>query len=207
MTISTNSPEVINVSKNEATALPPSFIENRYPDWIYERGFTKDFLQTWGCGTNVYDDLIIPIREKDSTVVGYVSRRQNTDPKYMYSQGLKKSQLLFGSDKIKPSDFICITEGSLDTMWLQQNGYQSIALLGIHLSAKQYDLLKSFPTNEFVLCLDNDKAGDIGREKALGRLKRIARTSYITIPTPHKDVQDIRNTEDLETLLSNRSYW
>jgi DNA primase len=207
MSLSTNLPESTVITKNEETTLPISFIEGSYPDWIYERGFTEEFLREWGCGTNVYNDLIIPIREKDSTVVGYVSRRQNADPKYMYSQGLKKSQLLFGSDKIKPSDFICITEGSLDTMWLQQNGYQSVALLGIHLSAKQYNLLKSFPTKEFVLCLDNDRAGEIGRDKSIGRLKRIARTSYIKIPLPHKDIQDIRNSKDLDIILSNRNYW
>ena len=207
MSIVTNVVSTVGDTKNEQTELPPSFIQGHFPEWIHDRGFTEDFLQAWGCGTNVYHDLIIPVRERDSTVVGYVSRRQNAEPKYMYSQGLKKSQLLFGADKLKSSDFICITEGSLDTMWLQQKGYPSVALLGIHLSAKQYNLLKSLPTKEFVLCLDNDKAGELGREKSLWRLKRIAQTSYVKIPSPHKDIQDIRSKTDLDILISNRSYW
>ncbi len=198
--------KIIN-EPNQETLLPQSFIADMYPQWIYDRGFNKEFLISWGCGTNIYEDLIIPIREPTAKVVGFVSRRQNVDPKYMYSTGLKKSQLLFGADKIQPSDFICITEGSLDTMWLQQNGYQSVALLGIHLSAMQARLLRSLPTKEFVLCLDNDKAGQVGREKALWRLKKIAQTSYINIPDPYKDVQDIREKIQLDTLISNRYYW
>ena len=195
------------IEQNSEKTLPSSFIENQLPEWIYDRGFTKDFLLEWGCGTNVYDDLIIPIRDKDGTTVGHVSRRQNTEPKYMYSKGLKKSQLLFGADKLQKSDFICITEGTLDTMWLQQNGYQAVALLGIHLSLVQYNLLKSMSTKEFVVCLDNDKAGELGREKALWRLKKITQTSYIQIPSPHKDIQDIRQKEHLEQLIENRYYW
>ena len=143
------------IEQNSEKTLPSSFIENQLPEWIYDRGFTKDFLLEWGCGTNVYDDLIIPIRDKDGTTVGHVSRRQNTEPKYMYSKGLKKSQLLFGADK----------------------------------------------------CLDNDKAGELGREKALWRLKKITQTSYIQIPSPHKDIQDIRQKEHLEQLIENRYYW
>jgi|TARA_R100000808_G_scaffold3763_1_gene12913 DNA primase len=192
---------------NSETDLPPSFIADDYPNWIYDRGFTEEFLKQWGCGTNIYEDLIIPIRDNKSTLVGFVSRRQNTVPKYMYSTGLKKSQLLFGADKVEPSEFVCITEGSLDTMWLQQNGYQSVALLGIHLSVTQAKLLRELPTKEFVLCLDNDKAGQLGREKALWRLKKIAQTSYINIPDPHKDVQDIRDKEHLDKLIQNRYYW
>jgi DNA primase len=173
----------------------------------YDAPRVRKFLKQWGCGTNIYEDLIIPIRDNKSTLVGFVSRRQNTVPKYMYSTGLKKSQLLFGADKVEPSEFVCITEGSLDTMWLQQNGYQSVALLGIHLSVSQAKLLRELPTKEFVLCLDNDKAGQLGREKALWRLKKIAQTSYINIPDPHKDVQDIRDKEHLDKLIQNRYYW
>lgn len=195
------------IHQNQETALPSSFIENQLPDWIYDRGFKKEFLLEWGCGSNVYGDLIIPINDKDGVTVGHVSRRQNTDPKYMYSRGLKKSQLLFGEDKLQKAEFICITEGTLDTMWLQQNGYQSVALLGIHLSVAQYNLLKTLPTKEFVVCLDNDKAGEIGREKALGRLKKIAQTSYVQIPSPYKDVQDIREKKYLAKLIENRYYW
>ena len=187
--------------------MPMNFIENKFPEWIVERGFSKDFLASWGCGSNIYNDFIIPIRDYDKRIIGHISRRQKTLPKYLYNTGLRKSQLLFGVDKITPTEYVCITEGSLDTMWLQQNGYASVALLGIHLSNQQFNLLKKLPTKEFILCLDNDEAGQIGMNKALHKLKTIATTTYINIPDQYKDVQDIREKFLLDTLIEKRYTW
>ena len=209
--LDTNTPiplvDIIEETELPTVDLPPNFQESQFPQWIFDRGFTKEFLITWGCGKNLYDDFIIPIRNYDSRVVGYVSRRQTTLPKYLYNTGLKKSQLLFGADKVQPSEFICITEGSLDTMWLNQNGYQAVALLGIHMSKKQFELCKTLPTKEFVLCLDNDEAGEIGKQRALQQLKQIAPTTYIKIPQEYKDVQDIRHKLTLDSIINNRYTW
>ena len=209
--LDTNTPiplvDIIEETELPTVDLPLNFQESQFPQWIFDRGFTKEFLITWGCGKNLYDDFIIPIRNYDSRVVGYVSRRQTTLPKYLYNTGLKKSQLLFGADKVQPSEFICITEGSLDTMWLNQNGYQAVALLGIHMSKKQFELCKTLPTKEFVLCLDNDEAGEIGKQRALQQLKQIAPTTYIKIPQEYKDVQDIRHKLTLDSIINNRYTW
>ena len=70
----------------------------------------------------------------------------------------KKSRILFGANHIEPTDFVCVTEGSLDAMWLDQCGYASVALLGASMSKYQEELLVDLPTKEIVLCLDNDSA-------------------------------------------------
>ena len=206
-----NKPQIVivddTVDELELVNLPTNFIEFEYPEWIFDRGFTKEFLDSWGCGKNIYDDFIIPIRYSNGNLVGYVSRRLNTLPKYLYNTGLKKSQLLFGADKITRAEYVCITEGSLDAMWLQQNGHPAVGLLGIHLSRRQFDLAKQLPTNEFILCLDNDNAGQIGLEKALKQLRTIAPTTYIKIPYPYKDIQDIRDKKMLDSILNNRYTW
>ena len=92
-------------------------------------------------------------------------------------------------------------------MWLNQNGYQAVALLGIHMSKKQFELCKTLPTKEFVLCLDNDEAGEIGKQRALQQLKQIAPTTYIKIPQEYKDVQDIRHKLTLDSIINNRYTW
>lgn len=187
--------------------LPINFKIGEYPDWIFDRGFTKEFLDSWGCGKNPYNDFIVPIRYYDNRLVGYVSRRLTTLPKYLYNTGLKKSQLLFGADKITPCNYVCITEGALDAMWLHQNGHPAVGLLGIHLSRQQFELAKQLPTKEFILCLDNDTAGQIGLDKALKQLRTIAPTTYIKIPYPFKDIQDIREKNILDSLITNRYTW
>ena len=183
------------------------FTKGYVPWWIFDRGFTKEVLKEWDCGVDDYDNLIIPIKDRTSRLVGWVTRHYDRNPKYMYSKGLKKSQVLFGEHKIKPSPFICITEGTLDTMWLDQHGFSSVAILGVTLSRSQQEALIKLPTDELVLCLDNDEAGKIGRDKAMSCLSKSFVVSYIQIPNEYKDVQDIRNKKILNELIESRTFW
>jgi DNA primase len=105
------------------------------------------------------------------------------------------------------SDFICVTEGSLDTIWLNQNGFPAVSILGATISQVQEDLLLQLPTNEIVLCLDNDKAGEIGMQKALTSLAIRCKVSRVNLPGGYKDVQDIRNIELLQEVINSRTYW
>jgi len=177
------------------------------PDWIFERGFNKQTLLEWECGIDTYRNLVIPIHDKSSREVGWVTRQYKQEPKYLYSKGLKKSKVLFGSHKITKCDFVCITEGTLDTMWLNQNGFNSVALLGAHMSKIQEELLVKLPTNELVLCLDNDEAGQMGSEKISTCISKRFVVSYTQLPTEYKDVQDIRNKEQLQQIINTRTFW
>ena len=102
---------------------------------------------------------------------------------------------------------MCITEGTLDTMWLDQNGFASVAILGASLSKSQEELFSSLHTEELVLCLDNDKAGQIGLNKAMACLSRNFVVSYIKIPKEYKDVQDVRNIDELSTVINDRTFF
>ena len=181
--------------------------KNRVPNWIFERGFSPETLIDWECGIDSWNNLVIPIRDDQSRLVGSVSRRMNIEPKYLYSKGLKKSKLLFGGYKIEKCPFVCITEGTLDAMWLEQNGYPAVALLGAHLSRIQQELLIQLPTDELVLCLDNDEAGQIGLNAAMACISERSVVSYIQIPNEFKDVQDIRNTNKLENIINKRTFF
>ena len=120
---------------------------------------------------------------------------------------MKCSRLLFGADNIVKSDFICVTEGTLDTMWLDQNGFPSVAIFGASLSKRQEELLLSLPTKELVLCLDRDEAGQSATKKILTRLNDRCIVSCIAIPERYKDVQDIRDKEELTQVINNRNLW
>jgi len=120
---------------------------------------------------------------------------------------LKKSKLLFGQHHIMDEvPFVCITEGSLDTMWLNQQGFSSVALLGATISKRQVELANALPTQELVLCLDNDEAGRIGLNKAMTCLSQNFMVSYIKIPKEFKDVQDVRDSEVLQSIIKERTF-
>ena len=188
-------------------SLPDDIILGKYPTWVYRRGFTTEVLNEWECGTNTYDDLVIPIRDGEARLVGWVSRRRAAVPKYMYSKGLKKSKVLFGAYKIVSCPFVCITEGTLDAMWLTQHGYPAIAILGMSMSRRQQELLSTLRTEEVVLCLDNDTAGQTGLNKALQALGNTIMSSYVQLPDGYKDVQEIKTKKILDTIINKRYYW
>ena len=178
------------------------------PEWIFDRGFDKQTLAKWGCGIDAWNGLVLPIEDKDNRLVGWVSRKEYGTPKYLYSKGLKKSRVLFGQNFLKEKiPFVCITEGTLDTMWLDQNSFPSVAILGASLSRAQEELFLALQTEELVLCLDNDEAGQIGLNKAMACLSKSFVVSYIKIPKEYKDVQDVRNKEALNNIINERTFF
>lgn len=177
------------------------------PAWIFNRGFNKSSMKKWGCGVTGRNGLVLPMFDKDERTVGWAIRQEKIIPKYLYSKGLQKSKILFGHHLITPSETLCVTEGPLDTMWLNQLGFKSVAILGAIMSRKQQELLLTLPIKEIILCLDNDKAGIIGRDKALDMLRGKIALSYIKIPNEYKDVQDIRSYDILTNVINNRRYW
>lgn len=179
----------------------------RVPWWIFERGFTKETLKSWECGVDKYNNLIIPIKDRNSRLVGWVTRQYNREPKYLYSKGLQKSKVLFGEDRLKKVPFVCITEGSLDTIWLNQCGYNSVAILGSVLSLSQQEALIKLSTDELVLCLDNDEAGRLGTDRAMACISKRFVVSYVKLPEGFKDVQDIRDKNILDEVIKNRTFW
>jgi len=184
------------------------FKQGYVPEWVFDRGFDKKTLRKWGCGIDNENSLIIPIQDDISRLVGWVSRRQYMTPKYLYSKGLKKSKILFGQHLIlEKTPFVCITEGTLDTMWLDQHGFSSVAILGASLSKAQEELTLGLQTEELVLCLDNDEAGQIGFKKAMGCLSKSFVVSCVKLPKEYKDVQDVRNSNELSSIINSRTFF
>ena len=180
----------------------------RIPNWAMDRGFDIQTLASWGCRLDEDNGLEIPVRNHENRIVGSITRRPIKEPKYMYSKGLPKSRILFGAERIKESvPFVCVVEGSLDAMWLDQHGYPSVALLGMHLSDDQARLLRKVPTSELVIATDADEAGQKARERIETCIDGSFVVSYIELPVGAKDVQDIRDAQALHSVLANRNYW
>lgn len=200
--------DIIEEDKEALPLVDFPFTLDCVPRWIVDRGFNRETLTKWRCACNTYNDLIIPVDDAKSRLVGWISRRINAYPKYMYSKGFKKSKVLFGEPHlIDRNRFVCLTEGPLDTMWLDQHGYNSVALLGAILSAKQREMLYNIQTNEFVICLDNDVVGQKAINKIFKELSQSYVVSYIKLPDGYKDVQDIKDKNMLCDIIDNRLYW
>lgn len=173
--------------------------------WIYDRGFSKELVSAWDCKVNQYLDFMIPVKDLENQTLGWISRRLQATPKYLFSKGFKKSKTLFGINHIKEEQELYIVEGALDCMWLQQHGYASVAVLGAYLSKKQIDLLGQINPSRIVLSLDNDTAGSKGMQKAALDINERFLISYLRLPKNYKDVQEIRDKKTLHTVLQNKT--
>ncbi len=177
------------------------------PKWIFDRGFDKQSMKKWLCGISPANGLIIPVKDINFRTVGWITRQEKQIPKYLYSKGLKKSHILFGQPYIRDCEYVCVTEGPLDAMWLNQLGFPAVALLGMSMSEKQKDLILTLPTKEIILCLDNDEAGQRGKKRAFELLDNKIKVSHIDIPEEYKDVQDIKSYGILKNVIKNKRYW
>ena len=177
------------------------------PKWIFDRGFDKQSMKKWLCGISPANGLIIPVKDINFRTVGWITRQEKQIPKYLYSKGLKKSHILFGQPYIRDCEYVCVTEGPLDAMWLNQLGFPAVALLGMSMSEKQKDLILTLPTKEIILCLDNYEAGQRGKKRAFELLDNKIKVSHIDIPEEYKDVQDIKSYGILKNVIKNKRYW
>ena len=200
-----DTPAPLGLSALEEKEFP--FKQYVVPKWIFDRGFDKFTLNRWGCGITSSNGLVIPAHDKDAKLVGWIIRREFGVPKYVYAKGFKKSHILFGQPLVDTSNAVCITEGALDAMWLNQLGYQAVALLGMQMSKVQEELILELPSKEIILCLDNDEAGEKGRDYILTRLRGRVNISYLKLPIGYKDVQEVKNYDTIKETIENRRIW
>ena len=183
------------------------FSKREAPEWIYDRGFTRETAQQWEWGTTYMGSLYIPVRDESCRLVGWICRQPSSKlPKYIYSKGLETSKVLFGLSSLpKYNEFVCLTEGPLDTIWLMQNGISAVALLGSHLSKDQQKLLSRIHVGEIVLCLDNDLTGKSSTIEMDKRISSNFLISQIKLPYGVKDVQDVRDINQLRQIIKDRT--
>jgi len=203
-------------SKEEDIVYPQSY-EGLSPlcddHWIYSRGFAKDILSKWDCKQNTNGDFVLPVYSAPNNILGWITRRREATPKYLFSKHFKKSHILFGINQITDTDTIVVVEGALDAIWLNQHNYSSVAVLGASVSKYQIDLLAELNPREIILALDNDNAGQEGIERALkttGTKLKVAldkqfMVSFVELPNQYKDFQDIRNNEEIDLVIKNKS--
>lgn len=140
---------------------------NVMPMWFLERGFTWGTVNKWNLRYDPIEEAVIIPVMWDNQLLGTITRNTSKFlPKYQNSDGLPKSEILFGEIS-KAVNEIIIVEGVLDALWLWQLGYNAVSILGSSISAKQVEIVRRYRFGEVIMCLDNDEAGVKGTEAAV----------------------------------------
>jgi len=165
-------------------------IENEY---LRKRGISSDTIKEWKLYSSIAK-ICIPIVDKEDDIVGLAYRNLlHENPKYLYSQHCPKSDTLFGINhcsKKSQHPYIILVEGLFDCIWLWQNGYVALAVLGASISQKQFEALSRL-THKVFLCGDNDEAGQKLNKEAYNMFTGANIEAIPITWTGYKDVQEM----------------
>ena len=156
--------------------------------YLTERGLTNETIVDFGVGYcskgMMAERIAIPIHDPEGKVVAYAGRWPGEPPegtpKYKLPQGFRKSRELFNVDRAikEPADRpLVIVEGFFGAMKLHQHGCRKVvALMGSTMSGAQEELIRKHTdrNSHVIVMLDEDEAGQFGRENIAVHLSRFA---------------------------------
>jgi len=170
--------------------------------YLTSKGYAPADLQEVGLiieredGSGYYDRfrgrVVFPIRDHRGRVLGFGGRTLGDGvPKYLNSPQsplFDKSSVLFGLDLAKPgirtAGEAVIVEGYMDVLMAHQHGINNVvAQMGTALTEAQLRLLKRH-TQQFVLALDSDVAGDQATLRGLDVARQVMDREVVPVPTP-----------------------
>ena len=167
-------------------------------EYLYARNFTDDVILFYELGYDVWHNAItIPIRDHKGGLVFIKKRLINPGPtqgKYLNETGIPKQYILYGfyhmlqlieainngtcQNKVLEENYkkygLALTEGELDAVYLVQNGYPAVSLMGRILFEDktkkhllQKELLMRYGIKKLLIWMDNDEYGHEAQKKII----------------------------------------
>jgi len=166
-----------------------------------------------------HHNLILPYKDVYGKIIAIVGRSLLEDSqrnilgiaKYK-NTSFKKSKHLFGLYEAKKSildlGHVYIVEGQFDCIQAHNHNIQNIVALGSsNMSLEQLILLLRY-TNDLRLILDNDEAGEMGRNRILEKYGKYTNICNRYVPSGFKDLDEFLKEEtsitELETCLNKK---
>jgi DNA primase len=131
--------------------------------------------------------------------IGYAARQLNPSiakqyGKWKFPAGLPKKEILYNFHRIRSRNpkTVVVVECPWAVMRLDQLNIPAVALLGIHLSSAQFDILKKL--SRVVLMLDGDDAGRSATIRIRKALEPYTKVKCISLP-PELDPDDLNDND------------
>lgn len=161
---------------------------------IYLRGIKPEIYKMFNIKFDKKNERFVIPFYLTKKLIGIIYRNIYKEPKYMYSLGFKASNFIYGFDFLYylknlddyKFDYIIITEGVFDFLFLIQNNILNISILGCHKitinQLKFLNIIYKKYKKDFLICLDGDK---IGKEMTIRNylfLKQFFPVKYVFLP-------------------------
>jgi DNA primase len=174
---------------------------------IFQAGLTvKKDKGGFGYYDRFRDRVMFPIQDLHGNVIGFTARamKEEEGAKYINTPETPiyyKGKMLYGLDKskmeIRKQDYVVVVEGNMDVVACHQAGFKNvIACSGTALTPDQIKLIQRY-TNNFILSLDQDDAGQTATRRSIDLLYKVDANIKINKLITGKDPDDcIRDNPD-----------
>ena len=205
------------ISEEKSSVNPPlNFaLKNLDPEhpYLFERGLTKETIQTFGlgyCSRGLLKGWIaIPIHNEKGELVAYAGRWPGEDPpedRYKLPPWFQKSLVVFNltqAKKLAKEKGLILVEGFFGCFKVWQAGFKNVAaLMGSSMSPEQEALIvESLGQNgRLILMFDADEAGQSCTDQVVSRLAN--RTFVKAIRLEPGSQPDKLSQEEIKMLLA-----
>ena len=172
---------------------------NPSTSWLAKKGIVPLTAKRFEAGA--YDGpgflngcIGVRLHDLQGRPIGYAGRRTQLKQvqrygKWKFPPAIAKSKILYNYHRLSSCipRALVIVEGPWGVMRLAQLNIPAVALLGIHLSATQRDLLATF--QRVILMLDGDWAGRCAATRIRNALAPSTKVKLITLPPDHDPEQ------------------
>jgi len=150
-----------------------------------------------------FDAIVVPLY-MNSILKGYVRRNISTNPKYLNSTDLDRSNILFPYDNVECDKKVILVEGVFDALNAHDKGLLNVvSTLGGLLSKGQICLIGNL-ARTVVICPDRDDAGIRMAERNAAMLLKFGFNVEFTLPPRgYKDFGEVKKFDNLQMW----SYW
>ena len=155
--------------------------------------------------------LVVPFRDTYGGVIALVARTLLSEDERK-AKGIakykntvfKKGNYLFGlyenKKEILERNMVFVVEGQFDVIKSYQYGLRNVVALSCsNMSYEQFALIKRY-TDNIILLLDNDEAGEKGRKNIIERFGEFANIQNFYLPKEVKDIDQFLQEKTYEEL-------
>ncbi len=201
-------------TKEEIEAMELGF----FPFEKRARKHLGDFFDSLGLnvkGFGVTHKLVIPYRDCEGTLKGFIVRRLDSGKsKYIYTRGTERDTL-FNFNEARGRKHIIVVEGYFDALIATQRGIKGVVAIGRpRLTEKMLEDIIRYGVKSITLIPDNDEIGLKGAEKSLKLIvEKGLNALVLELPGEFKDLdefirkQGIKSFDKLKKQVKSGDKW
>ncbi|ASD24985.1 DNA primase [Ureaplasma parvum] len=154
------------------------------------------------------DRIIFSIYDHLNNVVGFSGRiiTNEKTPKYLNTKTtsvFKKDEVLYNFHNvitIENNHQLFIVEGFMDVITIHKSNKPNVvATMGVELTNKHLELIKSYGIKDLILCFDNDQAGFLATKK---QIMKLINSPFNIFIVDHKD----NDCKDMDEYANKHGY-